>query len=34
VGSWDFVIQGLGIGDTGKGIVVYGFVVKQVYVLF
>jgi len=28
VGSWDFVIQELGIGYTGKGIVVYGFVVK------
>jgi len=33
VGSWDFVIQELGIGYTGTGIVVYGFVVKQVYVL-
>jgi hypothetical protein len=33
VGSWDFVIQEIGIGYTGTGIVVYGFVVKQVYIL-
>jgi hypothetical protein len=32
VGSWDFVIQELEIGYTGKGIMVCGFVVKQVYV--
>ena len=34
VGSWDFVIQVLGIGYTGTGIVMYGFVVKQVYVRY
>jgi len=34
VGSWDFVIQELGIGYTGTGVVVYGFVVKQVYVRY
>jgi len=33
VGSWYFVILEIGIGDTGTGIVVYGFVVKEVYVL-
>jgi len=33
VGSWDFIIQELGIGDTGTGIIVCGFVVKEVYEL-
>jgi len=34
VGSWDFVIQELGIGYTGTGIVVCWFVVKEVYVKY
>jgi len=34
VGSWDFGIQELGIGYTGTGIVVYGFVVKLVYIFY
>jgi len=33
VESWDFVIQELVIGYTGKGIVVCRFIVKEVYVL-
>ena len=34
VGSWDFVIQEIGIGYTGTGIKVCGFVVIQVYVYY
>jgi len=32
VGSWDFVIQEIGIRYTGGGIGVWGFIVKQVCV--
>jgi len=34
VGSWDFVIQELGIGNTGTGIMICGFVVKEVYIRY
>jgi len=34
VGSWDFVIQELGIGYTGTRVMVNEFFVKEVYIRY